>query len=151
MVYARISSTLHALFYNFHGQSYKTRPDIRKRTAQSDTRNARHIRSRDVFTFAVYDLVGGLIRKVQNELRSKPAVHPCCGEILGEFSHDSVRPRHTPCFRRVEWIPGENQRFCEEKLHFWSNFDVFGIKISKNLALKTLAKNLKSGSENLKP
>ena len=45
----------------------------------------------------------------------------------------------------------ENQRFCEEKLHFWCNFDVFGIKFSKNRALKTFAKNLKSGSENPKP
>ena len=58
----------------------------------------------------------------------------------------------------VDALPNENQRFCEEKLRFWSfendflhRFGRFRNDFDKNRALKTLAQNLKSGSQNPKP
>jgi hypothetical protein len=42
-------------------------------------------------------------------------------------------------------------RFLKKNLRFWSKFCDFRCDFDKNRALKTLAQNLKSGSENLKP
>ena len=41
-------------------------------------------------------------------------------------------------------------RFLKKNLRFWSKFYDFRCDFDKNRALKTLAQNLKSGSENLK-